>query len=318
MLSMLTIAASLIMAAYGWAEPAIDASGPGGFDSTTLAVVDGKPITVDIFKKEMARRQGVFDATTKQELLDTMVRSELLFATARTAGYENDLEVIATVKQVMVNKYLRDNLEPKLASVKATDQEAEAYYQAHQAEFGTQAMVHAALIRIAIPQKASEDKKAELLKRAKKARADALALGPGVPAFGSVAVSYSEDQDSRYRGGDIGWLQVGKIDTKWDRKVSDALFLLTTPGQITPLIIASDGYYIVKLMELKGADIKPFAVVKDGVVYHVIQEKRKQVERDLLEQLKKKISVTVNTGLLQTIALPEEGRTTGPPSLPAH
>jgi peptidyl-prolyl cis-trans isomerase C len=312
------IAGSLILGAKVWGETAKTASGPASQDSGTLAVIDGKPITVDIFRAEMARRRGDFDGERKGELLDSMVRSELLFAAARNEKYENDPEVIAQVKQVMVGKYLRDNLEPKLAQLKATEQEMEAYYYAHPAEFGSHAMVHAALIRIAVSPKATGEKRANLLKRAESARAEALALEPGVPAFGSIAVRYSEEQESRYRGGDIGWLQTGTMDGRWDRKVSEAIYALKTPGQVSPVIAASDGYYIVKLVETKGATVRPFAEVKEGVRYQVIQEKRKKVEQEFMEQLKNRIPVTVNSGLLQTMDPPGEGKKAGPPALPAR
>jgi peptidyl-prolyl cis-trans isomerase C len=312
------IAGSVILSAKAWGETAKTSTGPATPDSGTLAVIDGKPITMDIFRAEMARRRGEYDAERKGELLDSMVRSELLFAAARNEKYENDPEVIAAVKQVMVGKYLRDKLEPKLAQLKATEQEAEAYYFAHPAEFGSQAMVHAALIRIAVSPKATGVKRAELLKRVERARAEALALEPGVPAFGSVAVRYSEELDSRYRGGDIGWLQAGTMDSRWDRKVSDAIFALKAPGQVSPVIAAADGYYIVKLMETKSAMVKPFAEIKEGVRYQVIQEKRKKVEQEFMEQLKNRIPVTVNSGLLQTMDPPGEGKKAGPPALPAH
>jgi peptidyl-prolyl cis-trans isomerase C len=276
--SMILIAFGLISSFNCWGETKVKiAPGSANGNSGTLAVIDGKPITVDIFRAEMARRQGDFDGERKGALLDSMVRSELLFAAARNEKYENDPEVIAQVKQVMVGKYLRDNLEPKLAQLKATEQETEAYYYAHPAEFGSQAMVHAALIRIAVSPKATVGKRAELLKRAESARVEALALEPGVPAFGSVAVKYSEEQDSRYRGGDIGWLQTGPMDGRWDKKVTDAIFALKAPGQVSPVIAATDGYYIVKLVETKGATVRPLAEVKEGVRYQVIQEKRKKV-----------------------------------------
>jgi len=132
----------------------------------------------------MARQRGEFDADRKEELLDSIVRSELLFAAARAAGYENDPEVITAVKQAMIAKYLRDNLDPKLGQLKATDEEAEAYYRSHQAEFSTAAMLHAAIIKIAVSPRMSHEKKAELLKLAESTRAEALLLEPGVPAFG--------------------------------------------------------------------------------------------------------------------------------------
>jgi parvulin-like peptidyl-prolyl isomerase len=317
-IAILFIAGSVILSANGWGDTAKTAPGKATPDSGTLAVIDGKPITVDTFRTEMARRQGDFDGERKGELLESMVRSELLFAAARNERYENDPEVIAQVKQVMVGKYLRDRLEPELAQLKATEQEAEAYYYAHPAEFGSHAMVHAALIRIAVSPKATGEKRAELLKRAEIARVEALALEPGAPAFGSVAVKYSEEQESRYRGGDIGWLQVGIMDGRWDRKVSDAIFALKTSGQVSPVVAAADGYYIVKLMETKGATVKPFAEVKEGVRYQVIQEKRKKVEQDFIEQLKSRIPVTLNSGLLQTVDPPGKGKNGAPPALPAR
>jgi parvulin-like peptidyl-prolyl isomerase len=305
---LLLIAGSLIS---GASVPALPDSGP-------LAVIAGKTVTSDSFRGEMARRGGEFDQERKRELLDSIVRSELLFAAAKSAGYENDPEVIEAFKQAMVGKYLQDNLEPKLAQLKVTDKEAHSYYLANQADFGTPAMVRAALIRVAVSPKASAEKKTELLKRAESARAEALALEPGVPAFGSVAVTYSDDQESRYRGGDIGWLQAGTVDGRRDRKVSDAIFALAAPGQISAVITADDGYYIVKLMESKGASVKPFAQVKDGVRYQALQEKKREVEQGFIAELKREIPVTVNRGLLPEIARPGDGKKPVPPDLPAR
>lgn len=312
------ITVSLFTGAACRAETAKAASKFAKADSGALAVIAGKTITPEIFKAEMARRKGEFNTERKEELLDSMVRSEVLFAAAKAAGYEKDPEVIAAIKQVLVGKYLRDNLDPKLAQIKATDQEAESYYQSHQAEFGTPAMVHAAMIKIAVSPKYSSEKKTELLTRAENARTEALALEAGVPAFGGVAVKYSEDQNSRYRGGDIDWLQAGAVDGRVDKKVSDALFALKVPGEISPVIAEDDGFYIVKLMEVKGATVRPFEAVKDGVRYHVVQDKKKKIEKDFIEQLKNRIPVTVNSGLLQTITPPPAAIKAGPPALPAR
>lgn len=315
-LPVLFMAGGLLFGLSGLAGAAETAVVAARSDSAALAVVGGKSITVEKFKAEMVRQRGEFDAERKEELLNSIVRSELLFAAARTAGYESDPEVIAAVKQAMIGKYLRDNLDPKLGQLQATDQEAEAYYQSHQEEFGRSAMIHSAMIKIALSPKFSAEKKAELLKRAESARAEALALEKGVPGFGSVAVKYSEDQGSRYRGGDLGWLQVGTTDGRFDKKVNDALAALKTAGQISPVITAADGYYIVKLIESKGATVKPFAQVKDGVKYQVVQDKKKKIEDDLIAQLKGQIPVTVNSALLQTVSQTDEVKQAGPPPLP--
>jgi len=315
---LLFVSTSLLLCSNCWAAELKGGGVPDNSGSATLAVIGGKAISVENFRTEMERQRGAFDAKRKEELLDSIVRSELLFAAARSAGYENDPEVIAAVKQAMVGKYLRDNLDPKLARVNASDQEAEAYFQSHQAEFGMPAMIHAAMIKIAVPSKVSAQKKSELLKRAESVRAEALALEKGVPAFGKVAVSYSDDQDSRHRGGDLGWLQAGMADGRIDKKISDAIFAMKTPGQVSQVIAAPGGYYIVKLIETKAATVKPYAAVRDGVRYQVVQDKKRKLEAEHIALLKGLIPVTVNRELLQTVTPAETARQSGPPPLPTR
>ena len=85
--------------------------------SAPLAVIDGKPITPSAFEEEMKRRPGVVDAESKKELLESLVRSELLFAAARRAEYEKDPTVIRPSSSSWSSKYLRDNLENRQAQV---------------------------------------------------------------------------------------------------------------------------------------------------------------------------------------------------------
>lgn len=316
--AMIILAAGLIFCTSVWGEMHLDKSTGLVGDSAPLAVVGGKPITKEIFMAEMSSRRVEFNREREEELLDSLVRSELLCAAARSAGYENDPDVIAGVRQLLAGKYLRDNLEPKLARLKATDQEIQEYYRAHPSEFGVPDMVRAALIRIDVPAKASPEKKAELLKRAASVRAEALALEAGVPAFGNVAVKYSEDRGSRHRGGDIGWLRSGTNDGRWDKGVIDAIFALKAPGQVSPVISATDGLFVVKLIETRSASVRPFAEVRDGVRYLVVQEKRKKAEQEFIEQLKGRIAVTLNREALGAIRPDIEEKKPGPPALPVR
>lgn len=311
-----------IILCAGWLQlgqpPASTAAGPPPDDAVPLAVVAGKPITAAMFRAELARSRVQPLPERERQLLDIMVRNEVLYTAAKAAGYDNSPEVVAAVKQLLVDAYLRDNLEPALAKIVATDQEAEAYYQAHRAEFSTPAMLRGALIKIAVPAKASAEKKVELHARAERARGEALVLAPGVPAFGPVALAYSEDQGSRYRGGDIGWFRAGDNDGVPDKAVLDALFALKTPGEVSPVITAADGYYLVRLCEVRTAASKPFEAVRDGVRYRVTREKRHRVEREFIARLQGKIPVTVNEEALRALTPAAPGTTAEPPALPAR
>ena len=280
-----------------------------------VALVNGVAITGNALKIEMKRGNTPFTGEKKEELLERMVRGELLFSAAKTAGYEHDPEVVASLRQAMIARYLRDHLEPVLADLKVSDKETEEYYRDHHREFSAPTMIRAALIRIPVSPKASMEKKADARRRATKVLAEARALEPGVPAFGNLAITYSEDQASRYRGGDIGWLASGATDDRWPVCVAAAIRELTSPGQISPVISAEDGYYIVKLMETKAAVMKPFAEVKDGVRYHLIREKRARIEGKFMEKLKASIPVTVNREALNAV-IPDTPAQPRPPELP--
>ena len=69
----------------------------GAQTNDTLAIVDGKPISVGTFQSEMARRGGeaAFAAPAQRRaLLDEMIRVQVLAANAQKEGYADDPEVI--------------------------------------------------------------------------------------------------------------------------------------------------------------------------------------------------------------------------------
>ena len=78
----------------------------------------------------------------------------------------------------------------------------------------------------------SDAKKAELRARMeeglKKASETPVEGGRGAASigFGAVAVEYSDDQVSRYRGGDIGWLDDGNFSYRWPKEVLAAGYAL--------------------------------------------------------------------------------------------
>lgn len=283
-------------------------------ETTALATVGSTPITAEMIRNETSGKTSSFQPGSVQQALVHAITTELLFAAARSEGYENDPEIRKGLKQAMVAKYRRDKLEPAFAGLTASDQEIEDYYRSHQARFGTPAMKHLAMIRIDVTPRMDAEKKEELRKRAETARKEALALEAGVPGFGSVAVNFSDDQGSRYRGGDIGWST--STPEEWSTDIKNSVAALVSPGQISPVTAAADGLYIFKLMELRPAAVKPLHTIKDGIRYEVIREKRERLEQELLTRLKEKIPVTVNSALLQTVSQDDGVKQAGPPPLP--
>jgi parvulin-like peptidyl-prolyl isomerase len=268
----------------------------------------------------MARCHGDFASTAQKEtLLEEMVSFELVYAAALRAGYDKDPTVLERLKRLMVNKFRQDNLEPRLAKITVSETEIEDYYRHHQSDFRSPGRVRAAVIQISVPPRASEEKKTQLARRAEAARAEALKLNPATRSFGSVAVTYSDHQPTRYRGGDTGWLQPDRGDARWPAEVMAALLSLEEPGKVSPVITAPAGYYLVKLMERRESAPRPLEALKDRIRHRLLVQKKAAVAREFYEELKATVPVRVNRARLEAIEYSKGGtdkEEKQPPGLP--
>ena len=290
--------------------------------SEPLALVDNKPITAAEFQGQMARRHArIINQDQKEALLEEMIRIELLYAAALKAGYDKDPQIRASLKQFMANKYREDVLEPRFEKITVSEKEIENYYKKHQSDFITPIMVRTAIIRISVSTYASKQKKAQLLKRAEAARIEALNLSPATRSFGSVAVTYSDHQSTRYRGGDTGWLQVGRDDQYWPDEVMETIFSLKETGKVSPVITSPTGYYLVKLMGRRGGSALPLGALKERIRHQLLAQKKAEVECGFYKELKGNVPVWVDRARLQAIE-PSEGRIgkeeKQPPGLPGR
>jgi hypothetical protein len=277
---------------------------------------------VAAFQARMARLP-VQNTTLQQKtaLLEEMVRFELLYAAARKAGYDRDPEILESLKRIMAATYRKDVLEPRLEKITVAEEQVAKYYQDHRADFVTAKRVRAAVIRISVSDHASTAKKAELLKRAEAARAEALDLGPATPSFGPVAVRYSDHQPTRYRGGDAGWLQPDRGDRRWPEAVTTAVFSLKEKGEVSPVITTPTGYYLVKLMATQESAPRPYAAVKERIRHQLLTREKAQVEQEFYEELKGRVPVRVDRARLEALG-PPKGRggqeARQPPALPGQ
>lgn len=79
--------------------------------------------------------------------------------------------------------------------------------------------------------------------------------------FASIAKQYSHDKLSNYKGGDIGWVTQNELS----KEINKAVFTIKNIGDISDIVETVQGYYIVKLLDLNEAKIKPFISVKELV-----------------------------------------------------
>ncbi len=289
--------------------------------SETLAVIEGEGITTETFAKEMERR-SLSEPLEKEALLEEMIRFEVQAAAARKAGYAKDPEIHAALKKLMVAKLRKELLEPRLTGLSIPDREIEDYYREHQLEFGTPRRVRMALIEVRTPPKASGEKRAQLVERARAARAEALKLSPEVSSLGGVAARYSDDQASRYRGGEVGWVDFDAIPDRWGRELQEAVSALPNSPALTPVVETPNGFLIAKVMEAKERSLLPLDVVRERIRHKLLNDRKATIEKEFIEELKARVQIQAGTVALGSIEPPSKSREKAfpprPPDVPGR
>jgi parvulin-like peptidyl-prolyl isomerase len=297
-----------VLAACAWLSGCTKQPSSAGELRAAVAVVDGQPISVEAFQDEMARRARspgqLASLEERRALLQELVRFEALYARAREAGYDRDPEVTATLRRMVASKFKEDQLLARGEAAKVTDSDVERYHREHPEEFTVPEQVRAALIFIKAPATAAPEKLQELKEKAETARAEALGLKADVLSFGAVAQKFSEDQASRYQGGDIGWLAPGKKGYRWEDAVLEAIFALALAGEVSPVIHTPAGFYLAKLMETKPKRVRPLEEVKAAIGHQIANARRKEIHAAFDDEVLQKTKVEINDKLLKSLPAP--------------
>jgi len=283
-----------------------------------LAVVDGETITADDFTRELRRRGGLDSfprAESRRALLDDMVQEAKVIAAAKRAGYDRDPDVLRQVQYLLVGTFNQD-VENQIGTVEVSHAEVRAFYDAHPERFSIPEAAHAALIFIAVPPNAPAEFRQEKLAFAERLRAEA-AQADDPAQFGDLAKAYSDDNGTRYRGGDIRWVERRQTHTRWDASVLDAIFAVEAPGALSPVIAAQNGLYVIRLLERRPASLRPLDEVAGDIHDSLIAEKRQRRRDELYAAATAPLQVEVREQGLAALQLPNvevvDGRGAPPP-----
>lgn len=144
------------------------------------------------------------------------------------------------------------------------------------------------LIRVTAPGEEYDD---AALKKIEEIRAQIMS---GQSSFEEMARNYSEDYNSRYNGGVMDYVNTPQYIGDPDRqKWVDQAFLLTEPGQISPVFRTNYGYHLVQLMDIKP--MASFDQMRSYLKQQVQQNARSKVSIDaLVNKVKKENNFTEN------------------------
>lgn len=285
-----------------------------------LARVEAQNIRLADYKAELGRRargrSGRLTRTDEREaVLQEMLNFESVYLRAKEAGFDQKPEIARQIKAFIVERFIEARMEGKPESPAVSDTEIANYYRAHTSRFAIPEKVRFAVILIGCPARATEEKKTEALRKAELVRVEARTLGDSERTFGVLAQRHSEDQATRYLGGDAGWLVRGE-QGRWDTAVVDAAFALKRVGEISSVIRSSNGLCLVKLIEKQSAGFRPLEEVAEAIRYQVALEKRHRQQEAFHEAMTAGLKIEINRALLETIPVPTAAPHATPPALP--
>lgn len=263
-------------------------TGTGG-DDEVLARVGDVEITVGEFEDQINRQAPYIRARytsleQKREFLDSMLRFEILAAEAQRRGLDKDAEVVRTMKSVMVQKLLREQLDPSVPADAVTDAEVRAYYDAHPAEYARDEQVRASAIIV--------KDRATAAKIAAEAHGEAGRTNKG---FRDLVEKYSTDERTRLRGGDLRYFgKVGEGEDQPPAPVVAAGFALPQVGAVSDAIDAGDGtFYILKETGHRRPMVKSFGEVESTIRSKLHRDKRLDAQDDFVDGLKKTAKIEI-------------------------
>jgi hypothetical protein len=263
-----------------------------------VATVDGKPIPRNTLEAELARATRRGRTTDPQKVLDNLIQRERLAARALRLGLDQDPEVQRSFQTILITRLKERELEPKIRALTISEEDLLAAKETIRQKRTRLPQMRLAILRLCVNPKASPGRLREAETRLEEAREKAHQLPPDTLGFGTLAIDYSDDDSTRYRGGDLGWLDTDPSRYHFDQAMLTAGFGLKNAGDISPIVRGKDGLYLVRAIARAEA-AATIAKPDEELARHRAQmEKRRALETAFAEETGQMIPVTINSNSL--------------------
>ena len=242
---------------------------PAPAQAQNAAVVNGKPIPqsrVDEFMKMLAAQGRPDDAETRALVRDELIARELFTQEAEKRGLQKTPAVKTQVdnarQDILIRAMIRDYMEKN----PVTDAEIEAEYKkviADTKAAGKEYKARHILVE-------NEDDATKIIAELK-----------GGASFEELA-KQSKDPGSGANGGDLGWNTPATFVSEFGEAMAGL-----GKGQMTDKPIKTQfGYHIIRLEDIREAQLPPFDQVKPQIAQQLQQQKLSKFQDDLRAKAK--------------------------------
>jgi peptidyl-prolyl cis-trans isomerase SurA len=292
----------LSLSAYLLPAGAMAASGPVVVDRV-VAVVNDEIITMSDLQREALKRPEIND---QRLILEGMIDRKLQMVAAKRNGMEvTDRELTEAIADIMkrnnmdskqfedalaregttleqyrvefreqmtmsrlFNKFIRTGLS-------VDEKEVREHYDRNLAQFSLPEEVRVRLLAVIVTEKASSAQIAEARQKAETLMAR---IGKGEDFI--RLIRENSGSPTAAQDGDLGFMQRGHAIPEIEEATKDL-----KPGQYAGPVKAADGFYIIRVEEIR-TPVRPFEKVKDEVQKMLYEQKMENTYRAFLQSLR--------------------------------
>ena len=216
----------------------------------------------------------------------TLILQQVLFKEALASGRDKTPDVAAQLERLRQGAIAETYLQSiaKVPEGYPSEEEVKTVYEARKADLQVPAQIRLAQIYIAVPKDAPREAQDKA-----RTRTDEISKAVRSGDFAAVARDKSEERETASRGGEVGWLAETQIQPEIRSKVA-----ALSKGAVTEPIRLADGWYVVKVLDVKDAHTATLDEVKDQLVRALRNDRARANREAYLSKLQQQTPIALD------------------------
>jgi len=251
---------------------------------TEIKAAEVKPYLANVSAEE--REALIKNPAALSQAVRTLILQQILFKEALAAGWDKNPGIVEQIERLRQGAIAESYLQSvaKIPDSFPSEEEIKTVYEARKDDLKVPKQLRLAQIYVAVPKeadKASQDKA--------KARIDEIAKAVKSGDFAAVARDKSDERETATRGGEVGWLAEAQIQPEIRSKVS-----ALAKGAVTEPIRLTDGWYVVKVLDVKDPHTATLDEVKDQLARALRADRARATREAYLSKLQQQTPIALD------------------------
>ncbi len=275
-------------------------------DPSIVAVVDNRHVTVADVKAYIASRALHPGSATAVNgvagLLEEMITAESLQQEAIRLGLDRKPEVQRTIRQLLTQKLLDEQVTQPVAGRQISNAELKAFFQQHRSQYTWPEQVRLADIFISVPESASGTGRETRRRQAEAVLAEAQQRKGRRFGFSELIQKHS-DKHPKFSLGDTGFFDREGKPVGLDADLAQAAFSLQRNGKLFEGVIETGlGFHVIMRVGHRSSVSRTYKEVAEELTQRIRRDELVQKRRSYIDSVREGAAVRINDRAIAAIA----------------